>query len=71
MKQKKNIMKNPGIIMTVILIAYAIFLFAWFPTSPGWLGIPLFNWLMIIGFFIWTTQSIIFVFWAEKVEDEE
>jgi len=66
--KKKNIFKDPGIIMAIIQMIGVVIIFVWFPTNPGWYGIPMINWLMVIAFFVWIIQSIIFMFWAEQAE---
>ena len=67
-KAKNISFKNPGIIMTIIQLLYVVFIFTWFPTNRGWFELPIIVWLMIAGFFIWAIQSVVFVYWAEKIE---
>ncbi|SES64246.1 hypothetical protein SAMN05216389_101213 [Oceanobacillus limi] len=60
--------KDPGLILTVVLVLYAIFVFAWWPTDIYLAGISLVGWLMFIGLFFWFLLAIIYCLWIEKIE---
>lgn len=54
--------------MFLIQIISIIVIFVWFPTNPGWLGIPLVGWFMFFAFFIWGLQTIVYVYWTESLD---
>lgn len=64
-------LKDPGIILTVVLIAVAAIVLIWWPTDTYIMGISLAGWLMFGTYFIWFLLSIIYVNWIERVEEED
>ncbi|QKY68830.1 hypothetical protein [Lentibacillus sp. CBA3610] len=60
--------KDPGFILTVVLVIYAGFVFIWWPTDIYMLGISLVAWLMFIGLFFWFLLAVIYAVWIEKLE---
>jgi hypothetical protein len=67
----KSKWKDPGIIMTMILVVTSAIVWIWWPTDTYWLGISLVGWLMFICFFIWLLLTIIHVIWMEKIEKDK
>lgn len=65
---KSNKLKDPGIILTVALIIYALLVFVWWPADTYWLGVSLVGWLMFFGLFYWFILGVIYVFWIETKE---
>lgn len=65
---KSNKLKDPGIILTVALIIYALLVFVWWPVDTYWLGVSLVGWLMFFGLFYWFILGVIYVFWIETKE---
>lgn len=63
-----NKLKDPGIILTVALIIYALLVFVWWPVDTYWLGVSLVGWLMFFGLFYWFILGVIYVVWIEKKE---
>ncbi|RYG71433.1 hypothetical protein EU245_14105 [Lentibacillus lipolyticus] len=59
---------DPGLILTVVLVIYAAFVFIWWPTDIYWLGISLVGWLMFVGLFFWFGLGIIYALWIERIE---
>ncbi|MFS0671576.1 hypothetical protein [Ornithinibacillus sp. 179-J 7C1 HS] len=62
--------KDPGLILTIVLVLYASFVFIWWPTEIYVGGISLVGWLMFIGLFFWFLLAIIYCLWIEKLEKE-
>lgn len=60
--------KDPGLILTIVLVLYASFVFIWWPTDIYVAGISLVGWLMFIGLFFWFLLAIIYCLWIEKLE---
>lgn len=65
---KSNKLKDPGIILTVALVIYALLVFVWWPVDTYWLGVSLVGWLMFFGLFYWFILGVIYVFWIETKE---
>lgn len=65
---KSNKLKDPGIILTVALVIYALLVFVWWPLDTYWLGVSLVGWLMFFGLFYWFILGVIYVFWIETKE---
>lgn len=63
-----NKLKDPGIILTVALVIYALLVFVWWPVDTYWLGVSLVGWLMFFGLFYWFILGVIYVVWIEKKE---
>lgn len=63
-----NKLKDPGIILTVALVIYALLVFVWWPADTYWLGVSLVGWLMFFGLFYWFILGVIYVFWIETKE---
>ncbi|MBC5638312.1 MULTISPECIES: hypothetical protein [Ornithinibacillus] len=63
--------KDPGFILTIVLVLYAGFVFIWWPTDIYVAGISLVGWLMFIGLFFWFLLAIIYCLWIEKREREK
>ncbi|WP_188207247.1 hypothetical protein [Alkalibacillus aidingensis] len=64
-------LKDPGLILTVVLVLYAVLVFGWWPADVYMAGISLVGWLMFIGLFFWFLLAIVYVVWIEKVEEEQ
>lgn len=63
--------KDPGLIMTVVIIIYSTFVWAWWPTDIHIAGISLVAWLMLFGLFIWFALALIYVVWIERIEKNQ
>jgi membrane protein implicated in regulation of membrane protease activity len=64
-------LKDPGIILLVVLVAVSAFVLIWWPTDIYLMGISLAGWLMFFTYFIWFLLAIAYVLWIEKVEKEK
>ncbi|MFA1818788.1 hypothetical protein ACDX78_01075 [Virgibacillus oceani] len=62
--------KDPGLILTVLLVAYALLVFVWWPTDIYVAGISLVAWLMFIGLFYWYLLGVIYTVWIERIEKD-
>ncbi|WP_010530307.1 hypothetical protein [Lentibacillus jeotgali] len=60
--------RDPGFILTIVLIVYAAIVFIWWPTDIYMLEISLVAWLMFAGLFFWFLLAIIYSVWIEKIE---
>ncbi|ALX47269.1 hypothetical protein AOX59_00835 [Lentibacillus amyloliquefaciens] len=60
--------KDPGFILMIVMIAYAAFVFIWWPTDIYMLDISLVAWLMFFGLFFWFLLAIIYSLWIETIE---
>ena len=63
--------KDPGLIMTVVIIIYSTFVWAWWPTDIYIAGISLVAWLMVFRQFIWFALTLIYVVWIERIERDQ
>ncbi|GEL78175.1 hypothetical protein [Tenuibacillus multivorans] len=63
-------LKDPGLMLTVVMVMYAALVFVWWPVDTYFKGISLVGWLMFIGLFIWLLLGVIYVLWIEKLEEE-
>lgn len=63
---QKSKLRNPGIFLTIVLVLYSVFVFAWWPKDIYWLGVTLVGWLMFLGLFLWFLLGVIYVIWIEK-----
>jgi len=63
-------LKDPGIYLTVVLIAYTALVFVWWPTDIYFLGFTLVLWLMFIGLFVWFALCIVYVNLIKKQEEK-
>ncbi|WP_163970289.1 hypothetical protein [Oceanobacillus halotolerans] len=63
-------MKDPGLILTVVLVLYAGFVFVWWPTDVYYVGISLVAWLMFIGLFFWFLLAIVYSLWIERLDEQ-
>jgi len=61
-------LRNPGLVMVIIQLLIAAFIFIWFPEQPSAYGFTLVSWLMIAAFFIWSIQTVIYIYWIEIYE---
>ena len=61
--------KDPGLILMIFLVLYAIMVFVWWPAEVYVYGISLVGWLMFAGLFFWFLLAIVYVIWIEKIED--
>ncbi len=61
--------KDPGLILMIFLVLYAVLVFAWWPTDIYVFGISLVGWLMFAGLFYWFLLAIVYVVWIEKIEE--
>ena len=68
---RRPLTREPGLILTAAMIAYAALVFAWWPTSTMIGGISLVAWLMLIGIVLWVALGFIYCFWVERLESEE
>ncbi len=66
----KSKWKDPGIIMTGILVFISAIVWIWWPADTYWMGISLVAWLMFICFFIWLLLTLLHVLWVEKIEKD-
>jgi hypothetical protein len=66
----KSKWKDPGIIMTGILVFISAIVWIWWPADTYMMGISLVAWLMFFCFFIWLLLTIIHVVWVEKIEKD-
>lgn len=64
-------LKDPGIILVVVLVAVSAFVLIWWPTDIYMMGISLAGWLMFFTYFVWFALAIAYVYWIEKVEREK
>lgn len=62
--------QDPGLILTVLLVAYAAVVFIWWPAEIYWLGISLVAWLMLFGLLFWFLLAVVYCLWIEKIERE-
>jgi len=63
--------REPGLILTVVLLAYAALVFAWWPTDIMINGLSLVAWLMIVGIVLWVVLGFSYCFWVERLERQE
>ncbi|SDK96125.1 hypothetical protein [Lacicoccus qingdaonensis] len=68
---QKSKFKDPGLILTVVVFIYSVFVWAWWPTDIHIAGVSLVAWLMFIGIFIWFALAVIYVVWVEKIEGKQ
>ncbi|WP_020007107.1 hypothetical protein [Salinicoccus albus] len=68
---KRSKLKDPGLLMVLILAVYSAFVFAWWPMEIYLAGISLVAWLMFFGLFIWFTLTVIYTVWIERIEKNE
>ncbi|MFA1818795.1 hypothetical protein ACDX78_01110 [Virgibacillus oceani] len=64
-------LKDPGIILLVVLVAVSAIVLIWWPTDIYLMGISLAGWLMFSTYFIWFLLAVVYVLWIEKVEKEK
>lgn len=67
----KSKLKDPGLLMVLILAIYSTFVFAWWPAEIYLAGISLIAWLMFCGLFIWFSLTVIYTVWIERIEKNE
>ena len=68
---RRTLIREPGLILTTAMIAYAALVFAWWPANTTIGGISLVAWLMLIGIVLWVAMGFIYCFWVERLEREE
>ena len=68
---RRSKLKDPGLLMVLILAVYSTFVFAWWPMEIYLAGISLVAWLMLFGLFIWFTLTVIYTVWIERIEKNE
>lgn len=68
---RRPLTREPGLILTTVMIVYAALVFAWWPTGTMISGISLVAWLMLIGIVLWVALGFIYCFWVERLEREE
>ncbi|TCT18251.1 hypothetical protein EDD68_12214 [Melghiribacillus thermohalophilus] len=68
---KRSKVKDPGIILTIVLAVYAALVFIWWPADVYLGGISLVGWLMFIGLFFWVLIGVIYVIWIEKLDQQQ
>lgn len=68
---RRPLTREPGLVLTIPMFAYAALVFAWWPTDTMISGISLVAWLMLIGIVLWVALGFIFCFWVERLEREE
>lgn len=68
---RRPLTREPGLVLTTAMIAYAALVFAWWPTDTMISGISLVAWLMLIGIVLWVALGFIYCFWVERLEREE
>lgn len=64
----KRIIKDPGIILMIVLLALSAIVFIWWPTEIYVGNISLVAWLMMVAVPIWILLTGIYVIWMEKRE---
>lgn len=62
----KRIMKDPGIILLIVLLAICAVVFIWWPTDIYVGGISMVAWLMMVAVPIWIVLTGIYVIWMER-----
>lgn len=68
---RRALIREPGLILTTAMIAYAALVFAWWPANTTVGGISLIVWLMLFGTVLWVAMGFIYCFWVERLEREE
>lgn len=68
---RRPLTREPGLVLTTAMIAYAALVFAWWPTDTMIIGISLVAWLMLIGIVLWVALGFTYCFWVERLEREE
>ncbi len=68
MKSNSRI-KDPGIILTIVLVFVSLFVLIWWPTDIYLMGISLAGWLMFSTYFNWFLLAAIYVLWIEKKDE--
>ena len=68
MKSNSRI-KDPGIILMIVLVFVSLFVLIWWPTDIYLMGISLAGWLMFSTYIIWFLLAAIYVLWIEKKDE--
>lgn len=68
---RRPLRREPGLILTGVLVAYTALVFVWWPAETLVAGLSLVTWLMIAGLPLWTALGFIYCFWIERLEREE
>lgn len=68
---RRPLTREPGLILTGVLVAYAALVFAWWPVDTMINGISLVAWLMIVGIVLWVVLGFLYCFWVERLERRE
>lgn len=68
---RRPLTREPGLILTIVMIAYAALVFAWWPAGTTVGGISLVAWLMLVGIILWVALGFVYCFWVERLEREE
>lgn len=68
---RRPLIREPGLIMTGIMLAYAALVFAWWPADIMVNGLSLVAWLMIVGMVLWVVLGFVYSFWMERLERQE
>ncbi|EZH65558.1 hypothetical protein DH09_18235 [Bacillaceae bacterium JMAK1] len=66
--KKRSIFTDPGIILLMVMLALAAFIFIWWPTDIFVGGVSIVAWLLFGSHFILCGLCIIYVVWMEKLE---
>lgn len=65
---RRPLRREPGVVLTVVLLAYSTLVFAWWPTETMIGGVSLVTWLMLVGVFGWVVIGFVYCWWTERLD---
>jgi hypothetical protein len=65
---RRPLHREPGLVLTAVLLAYSALVFTWWPTDTMVGGVSLVTWLMLVGIIGWVMIGFVYCWWTERLD---